>query len=267
MNLTSVPRSEDDVDDPAQWPGRSGDGAAGTLGRAIAEKVERAGGTVFRTDLRGNIGRNIDQSHDVTREEDWRNVIAALGQRFGRLDGLVNNAGILHIGSVEDTSLADWHRVMSVNADSVFLGCHCAWELLGRSQTASIVNISSVSRIVGGANLTAYNASNGAVRLLTKSVALHSARQTPPDRCNSVHPSFVEGAMAEAALAAATNPERALTGMVRDIPMGRLARPGSDRVSQHSGGEDAKEVAPPHSMIRLASSQSRRLGEWQRRRQ
>ena len=198
-------------------------GAAGTLGRATAEAVRAAGGTVLATDL--SPGDGIDLAHDVTSEGDWAAVIAECGSRHGRLDGLVNNAGVVHVGSIEDTSLADWKRVMAVNADGVFLGCKAAWPLLKRSAAPAIVNLSSVSGLIGGANLAAYNASKGAVRLLTKSVALHGARLDPPIRCNSVHPAFVEGAMADDIAGAARDPARAREKMAASIPLGRLARP------------------------------------------
>ncbi len=199
-------------------------GAAGTLGRATATAVRAAGGTVLATDLAGP-GEGVDLAHDVTSETGWARVIAEAGSRHGRIDGLVNNAGIAILGSVEDTSLADWRRVMAVNADGVFLGCKAAWPLLKRSRAASIVNLSSVSGLVGGANLAAYNASKGAVRLLTKSVALHGARLDPPIRCNSVHPAFVEGPMVDGIAAAARDPERARGKMAASIPLRRLARP------------------------------------------
>ena len=198
-------------------------GAAGTLGRATAEAVRAAGGAVVATDL--NPGEGVDLAHDVTTEADWARVIAEIDTSHGRLDGLVNNAGIVHLGSIEDTSLADWRRVMAVNADGVFLGCKAAWPLLQRSAAPAIVNLSSVSGLVGGANLAAYNASKGAVRLLTKSVALHGARLAPPIRCNSVHPAFVEGAMVDDLAAAARDPARAREKMAAAIPLGRLARP------------------------------------------
>jgi len=198
-------------------------GAAGTLGRATAEAVRAAGGTVLATDLQP--GEGVDLVQDVTAEADWAAVIAACGTRHGRLDGLVNNAGVVHLGSIEDTSLEDWKRVMAVNAGGVFLGCKAAWPLLKRSAAPAIVNLSSVSGLVGGANLAAYNASKGAVRLLTKSVALHSARTDPPIRCNSVHPAFVEGAMVDDIAAAARDPARARAKMAAAIPLRRLARP------------------------------------------
>ncbi|MHA1529800.1 MAG: SDR family oxidoreductase [Alphaproteobacteria bacterium] len=199
-------------------------GGAGTLGRATSEAIRAAGGTVVATDLAA--GDGVDLVHDVTSETDWTAVIAEIEARHGRLDGLVNNAGIVHLGSIEDTSLADWKRVMAVNADGAFLGCKAAWPLLKRSAAPAIVNLSSVSGLIGGANLVAYNASKGAVRLLTKSVALHGARNDPPIRCNSVHPAFVEGAMVDDLAGAARDPARAREKMAAAIPLRRLARPG-----------------------------------------
>ncbi len=198
-------------------------GAAGTLGRATAAAIRAAGGTVITTDLQP--GDDIDLPHDVTTEAGWAAVIAEVEARHGHLDGLVNNAGITHLGSIEDTSLADWKRVMSVNADGVFLGCKSAWPLLKRSATPAIVNLSSVSGLVGGANLAAYNASKGAVRLLTKSVALHGARLDPPIRCNSVHPAFVAGAMADGLAEATNDPVRTREKMAASIPLRRMAQP------------------------------------------
>jgi len=198
-------------------------GAAGTLGRTTTAVIRAAGGTVLATDLVA--GEGVDLTHDVTSEADWGRVIAEAETRHGRLDGLVNNAGIVTLGSIEDTSLAEWRRVMAVNADGVFLGCKAAWPLLKQSAHGSIVNLSSVSGLIGGANLAAYNASKGAVRLLTKSVALHGARLDPPIRCNSVHPAFVEGAMVEGIAGATRDPARARDRMAGAIPLRRLAKP------------------------------------------
>lgn len=198
-------------------------GAAGTLGGAITRAIAAEGGTPFRSDLPGRAG--MDLSLDVTSEADWICAMAAIADAHGRLDGLVNNAGVVVVGDVEATTLADWRRVMAVNADGPFLGCKHAMGLLARSTAPAIVNVSSVSGLVGGANLAAYNASKGAVRLLTKSVALSGARKSPPVRCNSVHPAFVEGDMVDAIAAMARDPDRARSRMASDIPLGRMARP------------------------------------------
>ena len=115
---------------------------------------------------------------------------------------------------------------MAINADGVFLGCKYAMPLLAKSKAASIVNISSASGIVGGANLAAYNASKGAVRLLTKSVALSGARKRPPIRCNSVHPAFIEGDMVDRIVQGRPDPGKGQgQAAARRFPIGRLGQP------------------------------------------
>src|SRR5678815_4192076 len=114
-------------------------GASGTLGTAMCKAIEAAGGTAIRSDLAGR--GKPDIALDVTREEDWKASMAEVEQRHGRLDGLVNNAGVGTPGDVEQTSFADWRRVMAINADGVFLGCKYAMPLLARSKAPSIVNI------------------------------------------------------------------------------------------------------------------------------
>lgn len=199
-------------------------GGAGALGRAIAAAAAEHGATVFATDIREEEG--IHASLDVTSEADWARIMSVIDQKYGRLDGLVNNAGIVHVGTIESTTFADWRRVMSVNADGVFLGCKAAWPLLRRSNSPSIVNVSSVSGIVGSAAFVAYNGSKGAVRLITKSVALHGAQFNPPVRCNSIHPCLVEGPMAEGLTKiGGGDPEAQKARFVANIPMGRFARP------------------------------------------
>ncbi len=198
-------------------------GAAGAVGSAAAEMVVQAGGLAIATDLAGCAG--MDHALDVTSEEEWRRVIGDIDRAAGRLDGLINAAGIAAFGSVEDTDFATWRRVMAVNLDGTFLGCKYGLALLRRNGGA-IVNISSVSGLVGGHNLAAYNASKGGVRLLTKSVALHGARLKPQVRCNSVHPAFLEGPMADTLIAQTRSPERARERMTAEVPLGRFGRPG-----------------------------------------
>ncbi len=197
-------------------------GAAGAIGSAIAEAVEQQGGVAIRTDRAGH-GR-IDHALDVTSEADWLQAIAAIEQKPGRLDGLVNAAGIVAVGSVEDTDFATWRRVMAVNLDGTFLGCKYAMPLMRRNG-GSIVNLSSVSGLVGGHNLAAYNASKGGVRLLTKSVALHGARRKPPVRCNSVHPAFIEGPLVDDLIAQVRDPASARQRMAAMVPLGRFGTP------------------------------------------
>ena len=198
-------------------------GALGTLGSAMCNAIAAAGGRPIRSDL-GARGA-VDIALDVTREEHWLAAMAQIEEIHGRLDGLVNNAGIATPGDVEQTTFAEWRRVMAVNADGVFLGCKYAMALLAKAKAPSIVNISSASGIVGGANLAAYNASKGAVRLLTKSVALYGARKQPAVRCNSVHPAFIEGDMVEAIVRSRPDQDRARAKLRAQIPVGRLGQP------------------------------------------
>ena len=193
-------------------------GGAGAIGSAVVAAVERAGGTAIASDLSGDVAL------DVTSESDWQRIADEIGERHGRLDGLVNAAGIVALGNVEQLDFATWRRVLAVNLDGAFLGCKYAFPLL-RKKGGSIVNLSSVSGLVGGHNLAAYNASKGGLSLLTKSVALHGARLTPPVRCNAVCPAFVEGPMVDAMVQIARDPQTAREKMSRDIPLGRLGQP------------------------------------------
>jgi NAD(P)-dependent dehydrogenase (short-subunit alcohol dehydrogenase family) len=197
-------------------------GAAGTVGSAVAAAVTAAGGQAVTSDLKAGAG--IDVALDVTSESDWQRVVAGIDRNHGRLDGLVNAAGIVALGSVEQIDFAAWRRVLGINLDGTFLGCKYAFPLL-RKNGGAIVNLSSVSGLVGGHNLAAYNASKGGVSLLTKSVALAGARCESPIRCNAVCPAFLEGPMVDFTVQSAHNPETALQRMTVEIPLQRLGKP------------------------------------------
>jgi 3(or 17)beta-hydroxysteroid dehydrogenase len=194
-------------------------GAAGSVGAAAAEAVRAAGGVAITSDLAGRQGS--DHVLDVTAESDWERVIAEIARIHDRLDGLVNAAGIAVLGTVEETDYATWRQILAVNLDGTFLGCKYALPLLKR-RGGAIVNVSSISGLVGGHNFAAYNASKGGVRLLSKSVALHGARLPQKVRCNSVHPAFLEGPMVETILAQTDFPDGARARMMREIPLGRF---------------------------------------------
>lgn len=198
-------------------------GAAGAIGGAVVSAVRRAGGVAIASDLPGRVG--TDMALDVTVEADWQRAAAQIEAAHGRLDGLVNAAGIVAIGSIEKLGFATWRRVLSVNLDGAFLGCKYSFPLL-RKQGGAIVNLSSVSGLVGGYNLAAYNASKGGLSLLSKSVALNGARYTPPVRCNAVCPAFVEGPMVDGIVQGARNPASAKQKVALDVPLGRLGQPG-----------------------------------------
>ena len=196
-------------------------GAGGAIGGAIVQAVRATGGTAIATDLKS--GPGIDAVLDVTSEASWRGIIADIDGRHGHLDGLVNAAGIASIGSIEKTDFATYRRVMAVNLDGTYLGCHHAFALL-RKRGGAIVNLSSVLGLVGGANLPAYSASKGGVSLLTKSIALHGARYKPPVRCNAMCPAFIDGPMVDGIADETRNPDAIRQNLVQEIPLARLGR-------------------------------------------
>ena len=196
-------------------------GAAGAIGGAICAAIGDADGIAIATDLRMQPG--IANELDVTAEAGWAGVIGEIERKHGRLDGLVNAAGVVALGTVEELDFATWRRVLSINLDGTFLGCKHAMPLL-RKKGGAIVNLSSVSGLIGGHNLAAYNASKGGVSLLTKSVALYGARLKPPVRCNAICPAFIEGPMVDDTARGTKNPERAKEKFAAAIPIGRLGR-------------------------------------------
>ena len=196
-------------------------GAAGAIGSAIAAALVASGGTVIATDLKAGSGI---AALDVTDEAQWQRAVVDAEKRYGRLDGLVNAAGVATVGSVEKTDYATWRRVLAINLDGTFLGCKYAFPLL-RKQGGAIVNLSSVLGLIGGPNLAAYGASKGGVSLLTKSVALNGARYKPPVRCNAVCPAFIEGAMVDGIASGTRDPGAVKSKLALDIPMGRLGQP------------------------------------------
>ena len=198
-------------------------GASGAIGTAVTAAIRRAGGTAVATDLGHSVA--IDATLDVTVEADWQRVTAEILRTLGRLDGLVNAAGIVVLGNVEELAFATWRRVLGVNLDGAFLGCKYSLPLLCK-RGGAIVNLSSVSGLVGGHNLAAYNASKGGLSLLTKSVALYGARLKPPVRCNAVCPAFVEGPMVDGMVQTARDPDTARDRLTREIPLSRLGQPG-----------------------------------------
>jgi NAD(P)-dependent dehydrogenase (short-subunit alcohol dehydrogenase family) len=157
---------------------------------------------------------------DVTREADWRAAVATARQAYGKLNVLVNNAGILLRAKIEDTSEADWDRIMAVNAKGVFLGTKAVLPAMREAGGGSIINISSTAGLVGSPGGTAaYTATKGAVRLFTKSTAIQHARDKI--RCNSVHPGPIATDMIKDLLQGGPAWEQRL----RRLPMGRVGTP------------------------------------------
>ena len=152
-------------------------------GRQTEAEIHEAGGDCLFVHL------------DVTSESDWQSAVAATVARFGKLDILVNNAGIFRAERVEETSEDSWDKVMDVNAKGVFLGTKHAIPEMRKAGGGSIINVSSVAGLVGNPFSSAYNASKGAVRLLTKSTAVQYAKDGI--RANSIHPGVIETPMTQ----------------------------------------------------------------------
>ncbi len=205
-------------------------GAASGIGRATAALFHAEGAKVAATD-RNEAGlkelkafADLVLPQDVTDEARWREVVDSVVAAFGKLDILVNSAGIGTKGNIETETLADWRKVHAVNVEGTFLGCREAVRVMKETGGGSIVNLSSVAGIIGDAQTIAYCASKGAVRLLTKSAALHCGRSGYKIRVNSVHPSFANTAMVQELIASSKNPERVREGLARAAPLGRLGR-------------------------------------------
>ena len=175
-------------------------GGASGMGAADAEVLSREGASVVVADLNEADGRAVAErvggdavfmKLDVTDEANWQQVIARTVEKFGRLDILVNNAGVLAVGTIVDTTLESWRMINAVNSEGVFLGCKHAIPAMVESGGGSIINMSSVAAIHGQSFVAAYTASKGAVRALTKNVAMYCKEQKNGVRCNSIHPDGV----------------------------------------------------------------------------
>jgi len=215
-------------------------GGASGLGKAIAERLASEGAIAVITDIQATMGASTASEcgftffeQDVCDEVQWPRIIQEIEDRFGRLDVLVNNAGVLGATdrvNPENTRLADWRRVFAVNVEGTFLGCRSAIPAMRRAGSGSIINISSVAGLSATPYATAYGASKAAVRQLTKSVAQYCAQQGLSIRCNSVHPGNVrtpllEKYVADVSRARGVAAEDVLASMRAAIPMGDFSHP------------------------------------------
>lgn len=171
----------------------------------------------MEAEIHGVAGEALYIHLDVTREADWVSAVETAVSRYGKLDILVDNAGITIRKTIEDTTKEDWDRIMAINAKGVFLGTKQAIPAMRQSGGGSIVNISSTAGLVGGPYSGAsYSATKGAVRLFTKSTAIQYAKEGI--RCNSVHPGLLETPMTEDILADAAHREE----RTQRIPLGKI---------------------------------------------
>jgi NAD(P)-dependent dehydrogenase (short-subunit alcohol dehydrogenase family) len=174
-------------------------GAASGMGAATARIFAREGAKVVIADMLEYEGNQVATSIgpaarfeklDVTNEENWAEVVASTVKHFGKLDVLVNNAGVSGSAEQDLYSTAAWHRIMDINATGVFLGLKYGVAQMRQNGGGSIINLSSIAGIIGSVGIhMAYNASKAAVRLMTKSVAVQHG--TDGIRCNSVHPGIM----------------------------------------------------------------------------
>ena len=209
-------------------------GAASGIGLQTSIRLAEEGARVMMSDITLEEGRQQAEKLganatflklDITEEEEWISVLDETVKRFDRLDILVNSAGMVLIADVEQITLEDWRKVHAVNLDGTFLGCKHGVRVMKEFGAGSIINLSSVSGMIGGFNLAAYNSSKGAVRMLTKSVALHCARAGYGIRCNSIHPTFIETPMLESMILDSPDPEKARQTLVRQVPLRRIGKP------------------------------------------
>ena len=209
-------------------------GAASGIGLQTSIRMLEEGAKVMMTDINEAIGKKEAENlgkeaefmkHDITLEDDWIWALEETIKRFQKLDILVNSAGMVLIADVEHISLKDWRQVHAINLDGTFLGCKHGIRVMKEFGAGSIINLSSVSGLIGGFNLAAYNSSKGAVRMLTKSAALHCARSGYGIRCNSVHPTFIATPMLESMIKDSPDPKKARQTLIRQVPLKRIGKP------------------------------------------
>jgi cyclopentanol dehydrogenase len=186
------------------------EGAKVVLGDILVEFGQKVA-----TDITAQGGQATFVKLDVTQETDWQQAVATAVRNYGKLDILINNAGIFRTEGVEATSLELWNQVIAVNQTGVWLGMKCAIPAMRKAGAGSIVNISSGAGIIGSGFAAAYHGTKGAVRILTKTAAIEYAKENI--RINSVHPGVVDTEMIRGTLN-----QEGMQGAIRAHPLGRM---------------------------------------------
>ncbi len=202
-------------------------GAASGIGEAVAKALRAAGARVIGADIAGADQAEFSMKYlDVRDESGWRDVITGIVAAEGRLDLLVNVAGILESGSIEALAPDALMRVIDVNTKGVYIGCREAIAVMkGQGHPAAIVNIASTNAVKAQSWTAVYAASKAAVVSLTRTTALHCAESGYPIRVNAILPGIVRTPMVETLLAQAPDPAEALRGLLTYHPIGRLLEP------------------------------------------
>ena len=214
-------------------------GAAQGLGEAIAYMLAKEGSKVVLADINYDkvvsVSERINNEFpeqafslklDVTSENQWKESLIKAEKLMGGINVLVNNAGIGGGTTIEDTDYETFQNVMKVDTDSVFLGCKYAIPIMKNYSPGSIVNTSSIAGLIAGHNMASYNTAKAGVWMLSKSVALHCARQAYNIRCNSIHPTFINTPILDNMLNR-SNVERdeLLMKLARQVPLGKVGEP------------------------------------------
>lgn len=234
-------------------------GAGSGLGAAAARRLHAEGAFVWITDrvveggeaLAKELGeRAVFRVLDVTKEPAWIEIMAAIVGTHEKLDILVNNAGVGVVADIENTTLEQWRFVHAVNTEGTFLGCKHGIRVMKDRGGGSIINISSVAGMVGDPKLVAYCSSKGAVRTMTKAVAVHCAAQKYGIRVNSIHPAFIDTPMVDAMVTNAADQEKARARLTRAIPLGRIGEPGDVAAAvAYLASDDSKFVTGSEMVI------------------
>lgn len=215
-------------------------GGSRGIGESIARLFAEEGAAVFLT------GRKLDDARaaahaighgatglklEMTERASWQEAISEVEGRFGKLDILVNSAGVCVSSTIDDTTDDNWRQHMAVNVDGVFLGCQMALPLLRVSGAGSVINIASINGLRPIPSHLAYSASKAAVTAMSKSMALHCATEGHGVRVNLIHPGGIQTEMFDQAIQEMNMPTaEALALVVESHPMGRIGRP--DEVAQ-----------------------------------
>jgi len=182
-------------------------GAASGLGLADAQVLTEQGARVVMSDIDAERGGDLAAQigamflpQDVADEARWAEVMEVVQAEYGRLDGIVNNAGIAPIADIETTTTDMWRKTLAIHLDGTYFGCRAAIKLMKESGGGSIVNMSSTAALVGIPDYLAYSAAKGGIRAMTKAIAVHCRRAKLRIRCNSVHPGSINTPMVQNAV-------------------------------------------------------------------
>lgn len=217
-------------------------GAATGIGLSTVQRIRAEGGMVYAGVL--SLETEVDFAGaeqiilDVTDEQQWQQAIRHIMDAQGRLDVLINNAGIRESNPIEDTSIEQWQRVIDVNLSSVFLGCKAALPALRQSESGAIVNLGSITGIRSVSNMIAYSTSKSGITALTSSLAIDLAKDNI--RVNAVCPGAIGTQMVTSLIDESDNPDEREAQIMANHPLGRIGRPDEvASVIAFLAGEDA----------------------------